>query len=63
MSEDFSPLNHDSPKDRTPNRLPWRQFVLVLVVTLIVWLPRGFELDRYVATDEVAWLLRPASSW
>ncbi len=61
MSEDFSIMNHDSPKDRTASRLPWRQIVLVLVLILIIWLPRGFELDRYVATDEVAWLVRSAN--
>jgi len=54
-------LNHDSPKDLTATRLPWRQIVLVLVLTLIIWLPRGFEIDRYVATDEVVWLLRSAN--
>jgi len=57
MPEDFS----ISPKDQTASRLPWRQIVLVLVLTLIIWLPRGFELDRYVATDEVVWLLRSAN--
>ena len=61
MPEDFYILNHDSPKDRTASRLPWRQIILVLVLILIVWLPRGFELDRYVATDEVAWLVRSAN--
>ena len=61
MSEDFSIMNHDSPKDQTANRLPWRQIVLLLLLILIVWLPRGFELDRYVATDEVVWLLRSAN--
>ncbi|MGB7115138.1 MAG: glycosyltransferase family 39 protein [Anaerolineales bacterium] len=54
-------MNHDSPKDQTANRLPWRQIVLLLLLILIVWLPRGFELDRYVATDEVVWLLRSAN--
>jgi len=61
MSEDIPILNHGSPKDLTANRLPWRQIILVLVLILIIWLPRGFELDRYVATDEVAWLVRSAN--
>ncbi len=61
MSEDFSIMNHDSPKGQTASHLPWRQIVLVLVLTLIIWLPRGFELDRYVTTDEVAWLVRSAN--
>jgi 4-amino-4-deoxy-L-arabinose transferase-like glycosyltransferase len=61
MSEDFSIMDHDSPKDQTASRLPWRQIVLVLVLILIIWLPRGLELDRYVATDEVAWLVRSAN--
>jgi len=61
MSEDLSIMNHDSPKEQTANRLPWRQIVLLLVLILIIWLPRGFELDRYVATDEVVWLLRSAN--
>jgi len=54
-------MNHDSPKDHTISHLPWRQIVLVLVLILIIWLPRGLELDRYVATDEVAWLVRSAN--
>ena len=61
MSEDFSIMNLDSPKDQTANCLPWRQIVLLLVLILIIWLPRRFELDRYVATDEVVWLLRSAN--
>jgi hypothetical protein len=61
MSEEFSIMNHDSPIDQTASRLPWRQIVLVLVLILIIWLPRGFELDRYVATDEVVWLVRSAN--
>jgi hypothetical protein len=61
MSEDFSIMNNDSPKYQTASCLPWRQIILVLGLILIIWLPRGFGLDRYVATDEVAWLVRSAN--
>lgn len=39
----------------------WRQIILLAVLVLLVWLPRGFGLDKFVATDEVAWLPRAAN--
>lgn len=35
--------------------------LLLAVVLLALWLPRGLDLDRFVATDEVAWLWRSAN--
>jgi hypothetical protein len=40
-----------------PVRLPLRRkLVLICVVGLAVWLPRGFALDRFVTVDEPSWL-------
>jgi 4-amino-4-deoxy-L-arabinose transferase-like glycosyltransferase len=61
MPEVSSIGEQKTAKTRIAANLPWRQIVLVLVLILIIWLPRGFELDRYVATDEVAWLVRSAN--
>jgi hypothetical protein len=36
----------------------WGQVALLLLVALAIALPRLFALDRFVATDEVAWLVR-----
>src|SRR5512134_3286084 len=38
-----------------------RDLLLVLVVMLAPWLPRGLALDRFVTTDEVLWLTRSAN--
>lgn len=38
-----------------------RRAFLLAVILLALWLPRGLELDRFVATDEVAWLWRSAN--
>jgi hypothetical protein len=38
-----------------------RRALLLAVILLALWLPRGLELDRFVATDEVAWLWRSAN--
>lgn len=34
---------------------------ILLIIGLAIWLPRGFGLDRFVTTDEVAWLWRSAN--
>jgi 4-amino-4-deoxy-L-arabinose transferase-like glycosyltransferase len=38
-----------------------RDSFLILLLTLAFWLPRGFSLDRFVSTDEIAWLVRSAN--
>jgi hypothetical protein len=42
-------------------RISWKQAGLLFLIALALWLPRGFGLDRFVATDEVAWLWRSAN--
>lgn len=37
-------------------RLIGQRLLLVTVVTLVVWLPRGLALDRFVTVDETSWL-------
>lgn len=61
MPEVSSIGEQKTAKTRIVTNLPWRQIVLLLLLFFIIWLPRGFELDRYVATDEVVWLLRSAN--
>lgn len=34
------------------------EILLVAIVILIAWLPRGLALDRFVTTDEILWLTR-----
>jgi len=36
----------------------WFQALILLFVGSAIWLPRGRDLDRYVTTDEVIWLMR-----
>ncbi len=36
------------------------KLMTILVFMLVFWLPRGFDLDRFMATDEGAWLFRSA---
>lgn len=38
-----------------------KHLALLLLVAFTIWLPRWFDLDRFVATDEVAWLPRAAN--
>jgi hypothetical protein len=38
-----------------------RQIFFVLFLALVIWLPRGFSLDRFVSTDEIPWLVRSAN--
>jgi len=61
MPEVSSIGEQKTTKTRIVANLPWRQIALLLLLILIIWLPRGFELDRYVTTDEVAWLVRSAN--
>ena len=42
--------------DITPKK--WFQALTLLVVGLALWLPRSRDLERYVTTDEVIWLMR-----
>lgn len=39
----------------------WSQITLVLIMAVIIWLPRGLELDHFVTADEHAWLARSAN--
>jgi hypothetical protein len=39
----------------------WSAIMLLGIVALVIWLPRAFALDRFVATDEVVWLWRSAN--
>lgn len=41
--------------------LPWNTLLLLGVVLLAVWLPRGLALDRFATPDEAAWVGRSAS--
>lgn len=50
MTADASP--------HTPRRIPWRAVALSLALALVLWLPRGLALDRFVAVDERSWLTR-----
>src|SRR5690606_34726746 len=54
---------------RTPNRVrasfadPRRSgriphWVILILLALLLWLPRGLALDRFVAVDERSWLTR-----
>lgn len=45
------------------NRSGWLQhpLFLILLVALVLWLPRAFSLDTFVATDELPWLVRSAN--
>jgi len=38
-----------------------KESLLVLFLALAIWLPRGFSLERFVSTDEIAWLVRSAN--
>ena len=47
---------------REPVRLSrWRLLLWTLLIALALWLPRAFELDRYVTIDEKRWLTRAAN--
>ena len=37
------------------------QIFLAVIMAVVIWLPRGFELGKFVTTDEVAWLPRSAN--
>lgn len=43
------------------NKRLWAQIGLAILMALVIWLPRGFKLDQFVTTDEVAWLPRSAN--
>ena len=38
-----------------------RDILLILGLLLVLWLPRGLELDRFVTVDEPKWLERSGS--
>lgn len=38
-----------------------KECLLVLISILVIWLPRGFSLDKFVSTDEIPWLVRSAN--
>jgi hypothetical protein len=38
-----------------------KECLLVLILILVIWLPRGFSLDKFVSTDEIPWLVRSAN--
>ena len=46
---------------RTQQGIAWRTLLAAVVVALAVWLPRGFELDRFATVDESRWLIRSAN--
>ncbi|MBW8011847.1 MAG: phospholipid carrier-dependent glycosyltransferase [Chloroflexi bacterium] len=48
-------------KKVSPLKFTFRDFGLFLLFAIIFWLPRGFKLDQFVATDETAWLFRSAN--
>ena len=50
-------MSADAPS-YTPRRFSWRAVVLSLALALVLWLPRGFALDHFVAVDERSWLTR-----
>lgn len=37
---------------------PQRNILLAVLIGFTIWLPRGFELDRFVSTDEAIWVFR-----
>ncbi len=39
----------------------WWRILVVLIIGVIFWLPRGFGLERYATADENAWLTRSAN--
>ena len=38
-----------------------KESLLVLVLGLAIWLPRGYSLEKFVSTDEIPWLVRSAN--
>ena len=38
-----------------------REGLIVILLVLAIWLPRGFSLDKFVSTDEIPWLVRSAN--
>lgn len=42
-------------------RRRWHHIILLVLIALMIWMPRGFGLDRFVTTDEVVWLWRSAN--
>lgn len=50
-----------APTVTTRPRVAWRTLLAAVVVAIAVWLPRGFELDRFVTIDESKWLIRSAN--
>ena len=37
---------------------PWRIGLLLIFMLLVLWVPRGFNLDHFVTADEPKWLAR-----
>jgi hypothetical protein len=50
----------EKPQGLEVNKL-LKKSLLVLFLALAIWLPRGFSLERFVSTDEIAWLVRSAN--
>ena len=38
-----------------------KEGLIVTFLILAIWLPRGYSLDKFVSTDEIAWLVRSAN--
>ena len=38
-----------------------KEGLIVTFLILAIWMPRGFSLDKFVSTDEIAWLVRSAN--
>lgn len=54
----------DKPKQgfvKFGNKSLLREVLIVIFLILAIWLPRGFSLDKFVSTDEIAWLVRSAN--
>jgi 4-amino-4-deoxy-L-arabinose transferase-like glycosyltransferase len=49
------------PRQLFYHRRFWCSILLLGLIALAIWLPRAFALDKFVATDEVAWLWRSAN--
>jgi hypothetical protein len=48
-------------RERGRGRKPWLDLLLLAVIILATWLPRGLALDRFVTPDEELWLYRSAN--